>query len=86
MRRTFNQPVDCVANPTYLEFVALPMDLGLVLNNLKQGGHKLPEDLVTEVCLVFENCRAFNEARAPVRMAAAACEAAFNHLWEVALQ
>eukprot|EP00188_Purpureofilum_apyrenoidigerum_P000070 Plantae.Rhodophyta-Purpureofilum_apyrenoidigerum.ctg10257.p1 GENE.Plantae.Rhodophyta-Purpureofilum_apyrenoidigerum.ctg10257~~Plantae.Rhodophyta-Purpureofilum_apyrenoidigerum.ctg10257.p1 ORF type:complete len:524 (-),score=75.00 Plantae.Rhodophyta-Purpureofilum_apyrenoidigerum.ctg10257:1143-2714(-) len=58
----FLQPVDPVEQncPDYLEVVKTPMDLGTVSTAYSKNMYTCTKDLVTDVRLVWNNCRAYN--------------------------
>eukprot|EP00667_Euglena_gracilis_P015670 EG_transcript_16330 len=56
----FNAPVDVSLYPAYPVVVARPMDFGTILQRLEAGHYHRMSQWVTDMELVFQNCRTFN--------------------------
>lgn len=44
----------------YLEIIKTPMDLGTVKKNLKANKYKFVEEAISDINLVWENCKTYN--------------------------
>ena len=68
-----NEPVDVKYFPSYLDVIDEPMDLGTIRKKLKKGGFSGPrgsvdlDALVTDLRLVWANCKKFNVPQSEVR-------------------
>jgi len=58
----FRQPVDVegLGLNDYLDIVKTPMDLGTVKKNLKANKYKFVEDCLTDIFMVWDNCKIYN--------------------------
>lgn len=56
----FRKPVDLALFPDYLETVAYPMDLSLLLTRLRSGYYRRLEAFEWDVRLIYENAFAYN--------------------------
>ena len=58
----FLQPVDYVALKIldYPTIITHPMDLGTVKQNLLNGEYKIFQDLMSDINLIWRNCRTYN--------------------------
>ena len=75
----FNQPVDPVALqiPTYLEIVKLPMDMGTMLQKLKDNEYKTVDEFIGDFETMVNNSIMFNGGNHPVTHAAMSLKAYF---------
>lgn len=48
--------------PGYSSVIANPMDLGKIDKKLKKGHYGLPSEVWHDLRLIWDNCRAYNEA------------------------
>jgi len=44
----------------YLDVIKTPMDLGTVKKNLKNNKYKFVEETISDIQLVWENCKTYN--------------------------
>ncbi|KAI8922572.1 hypothetical protein DFJ77DRAFT_29219 [Powellomyces hirtus] len=56
----FSEEIDLEEYPDYLHFVKTPMDFVKIHDNIRQGRYSTLEAFVSDVSLVFSNCRAYN--------------------------
>ncbi|KAK9821217.1 hypothetical protein WJX81_001314 [Elliptochloris bilobata] len=90
----FNQPVDASQFPDYRTVIKQPMDLGTILARLREGEasgwqrgpYSTPDDVLSDVSLVWTNCNEFNctPADAPTRYLCAEVKSAFDAKWKAA--
>lgn len=71
----FLQPVSRLEVPHYHKVIKKPMDLGTVMQ--KMGTYTLLSELVSDVSLIFDNCRQFNGADSPLAKCAEIVESVF---------
>ncbi|PRP83211.1 melibiase [Planoprotostelium fungivorum] len=66
----FRQPVDPVALdiPDYPTIVRRPMDLGTISKRLNDGGYLSVPRFISDVRLVFSNCRLYNAKTHPIML------------------
>jgi hypothetical protein len=55
----FLRPVTSRVAPNYGEFVKTPMDLAKVRNKLNNGRYKQARELISDIRLIFENCKKY---------------------------
>lgn len=67
----FRKPVDLALFPDYLETVAYPMDLSLLLARLRSGYYRRLEAFEWDVRLIYENAFAYNLPDSEIVQAAA---------------
>ncbi len=58
----FLNPVNRDDVPEYYEVITSPMDLSTVEERLERDTYAAPKDLVTDLKLIFSNCRQYNDA------------------------
>lgn len=82
----FNFPVDPVALnlPDYFTIIKCPMDLGTVTKRLAGGAYPNPQVMLSNVRLVWDNCRAYNDPSSEVCAAAFTLETQFEAAWVAA--
>ena len=58
----FLQPVDYIALNIldYPKVISHPMDLGTVKKNLLNGEYKIFQDIMSDISLIWKNCRTYN--------------------------
>lgn len=76
----FNKPVDPVAQKLtdYLDIIKKPMDLGTVLNNIENGVYSTPEEMASDVRLVFTNALTYNPPDSEVAIMANSLSTTFE--------
>ncbi|KAK1991952.1 hypothetical protein LX36DRAFT_589404 [Colletotrichum falcatum] len=79
----FLAPVDPVALaiPTYFTIIKRPMDLGTIMNKIKNYDYQTIKDFQTDIKLVFKNCYKFNQPGQPVYEQGQQLELIFRNLW-----
>eukprot|EP00798_Chlamydomonas_sp_ICE-L_P027352 gene27352-4653_t len=78
----FQEPVDVLEVPDYLSVVKAPMDLGTVQKKLRQGVYPNHDVLLTDVALVWSNCKKYNAPGSVIVKTAEAAGKLFQQLWE----
>ncbi|KAF2791992.1 histone acetyltransferase GCN5-like protein [Melanomma pulvis-pyrius CBS 109.77] len=58
----FLKPVDRDEVPDYYNVITSPMDLSTIEERLEHDFYNAPKDLVTDLKLIFSNCRQYNDA------------------------
>lgn len=78
----FGAPVDPVAMnlPDYFEVIKIPMDLGTVLQGLREDHYTQVQALVDDVHLTFDNAKLFNGASSQVGGIAKRLQSRFNEM------
>lgn len=63
--RAFLRPVDPELDgaPDYLDFIAKPMDLGTVRENIYKGVYKNSQQWYEDLCLIWSNAQKYNDKR-----------------------
>ena len=72
----FLVPVDYVALNIldYPTIITHPMDLGTVKKNLENGEYKLFQDFMSDINLIWKNCKTYNKAGSEIVKMALHCE------------
>ena len=72
----FLQPVDYVALKLldYPTIITHPMDLGTVKQNLLNGDYKIFQDFMSDINLIWKNCRTYNQPGSEIVKMANHCE------------
>ena len=78
----FLSPVDFVALgiPDYPKIITNPMDLGTVKKNLDNGDYKLFQDFMSDINLIWKNCRTYNLPGSEIVKMANHCEKRIKQL------
>ena len=80
----FLEPVDYVGLNIldYPKIITHPMDLGTVRKNLIDGGYKTFQDLMSDLNLIWENCRTYNIPGSDIVKSANHCDKKMKTLIE----
>ncbi len=72
----FLVPVDYVALNIldYPTIITHPMDLGTVKKNLEDGEYKIFQDFMSDINLIWKNCKTYNKAGSDIVKMATHCE------------
>ena len=72
----FLVPVDYVALNIldYPTIITHPMDLGTVKKNLENGEYKIFQDFMSDINLIWKNCKTYNKAGSDIVKMASHCE------------
>lgn len=62
----FLHPVSLIDVPDYRDIIKRPMDLSKALGNLRAGKYPLAYLFVQDICLIFENCRTYNDPQSDI--------------------
>ena len=78
----FLQPVDYVALNIldYPKIITHPMDLGTVKKNLLNGDYKIMQDFMSDINLIWQNCRKYNLPGSEIVKMANHCDKKFKQL------
>jgi len=78
----FLQPVDYVALNIldYPKIITHPMDLGTVKKNLLNGDYKIIQDFMSDINLIWQNCRTYNLPGSEIVKMANHCDKKFKQL------
>ena len=84
----FLVPVDYVALNIldYPTIITHPMDLGTVKKNLENGEYKLFQDFMSDINLIWKNCKTYNKAGSEIVKMALHCEKKMKMLIDKQLQ
>ncbi|KNC78755.1 hypothetical protein SARC_08826 [Sphaeroforma arctica JP610] len=78
-REYFGDPVNINFFPDYYSTIQNPMDLGTIRDNAKEGAYtNRPSFYIRDVCLVFNNAKAYNKIESDVYKAAQHLESVFT--------
>ncbi|KAF2425761.1 histone acetyltransferase GCN5 [Tothia fuscella] len=58
----FLKPVDKDEVPDYYNIITLPMDLSTMQDRLENSSYTAPKEVVSDLKLIFSNCRRYNDA------------------------
>lgn len=76
----FLKPVDKDEVPDYYKVITSPMDLSTMEERLEQGFYTTAKDLVSDLKLIFSNCRQYNDATTVYTKCAVKLE---KHMWSL---
>ena len=78
----FLNPVDYIALKIfdYPKIITHPMDLGTVKKNLLNGDYKTMQDFMSDINLIWENCRTYNIPGSDIVKMANHCDKRFRQL------
>ena len=78
----FLYPVDYVALNIldYPKIITHPMDLGTVKKNLENGEYKLFQDFMSDINLIWKNCRTYNQPGSEIVKMANHCDKKIKQL------
>ena len=78
----FLQPVDYIGLKIfdYPRIIAHPMDLGTVKKNLLKGEYKIFQDLMSDINLIWKNCRTYNLPGSDIVKMSNHCDKKINQL------
>ena len=76
----FLSPVNKDEVPDYYNVITSPMDLSTMEERLEQDSYATPKDLVSDLKLIFSNCRQYNDATTVYAKCAVSLE---KYMWRL---